>query len=171
MKYSQVNVKMPTVNKQVLIKKWKKFCEGKGEPMSFNAYLASFWKDIDLGPDPLTPKVPIGSKFVDNRGVIQNILNNGEIRAVAFITSKKGVERSNHWHKTDWHYLYVVSGSMQYYERSLDNKYCKDFLVSEGEMVFTAPGLVHKTLFLEDTVLLSINNYIDHDADTVSEKY
>ena len=171
MKYAQVNVKMAEHEKKALIKKWKKFCEGKADPISFNSYLHSFWKPKNLGSDPLTPKVPVGNHFADDRGNIQNIINETEIRAVALITSNKGTERSNHWHKTDWHYLYVISGKMQYFERNLDNTYSKTFVVEEGEMVFTAPGLVHKTVFLEDTVLLSLGNYVDHDADTVSERF
>ena len=33
------------------------------------------------------------------------------------IDSKKGTLRANHYHKTDWHYCYVISGSIEYYHR------------------------------------------------------
>ena len=168
-KHKQVNVAIPATQYKELRASWKKFCKENGK-ISFNSYFASFVKPVQHTSDPLTPKVPVGNAFKDERGTIQNVLNR-DIKAVSLITSKKGTERSNHWHKTDWHFLYVLQGKMKYSERSLDSSYVKVFIVEQGEMVFTKPGLVHKTEFLEDTVLMSLGNYVDHDADTVSEKY
>ena len=171
MKYTQVNVKMTATEKKQLESAYKAFCRGKKDGPSFNAYLASFWKPSKPTPDPLFPKVPVGSVYKDERGEILNILNRDSIRAIALITSKKGSERSNHWHKTDWHYLYVVSGKMQYLERDVDEEGETMVLnVNKGEMEFTGANKVHCTRFLEDTVLLSVGNYTDHDEDTVKEK-
>ncbi len=171
MKYEQVNVKMTKAEKKVLQHNWQRFCQAN-DPISFNLYLKSFWKVAKVTSDPLAPKIPLGSKFVDDRGEIQNIINREDIRAIALISSKKGTERSNHWHKTDWHYLYVISGKMQYLERDVDDNETEPtvLIVKTGEMIFTAPNKVHCTRFLEDTVLLSLGNYTDHDADTVKEK-
>jgi quercetin dioxygenase-like cupin family protein len=112
--------------------------------------------------------------FVDERGVIQNILLE-PINSVAIITSKAGTERSNHYHKTDWHYLYVISGSMEYYEREIEEVFAgKPLIVKEGEMVFTPPLKVHKTVFLTDCVLLSmaknIRDHEHHETDVVRVK-
>ena len=54
--------------------------------------------------------------FKDNRGEIQTLLNkhNG---SVVVISTVSGVERANHYHKEDYHYCYVVSGSIIYFER------------------------------------------------------
>jgi quercetin dioxygenase-like cupin family protein len=168
--WAQINVRIPLTKKKKLVKDWRAFNEGKEDKISFNAFVASFWKAQPTSTDPLHPLIPLGNPFVDERGAIQNILNRN-ISAVAIINSLKDTTRSNHWHKTDWHYLYVISGKMLYWERSLDFTYNRQFLVSTGEMVFTRPGLVHRTDFLEDTTLLSLGNYTDHDADTVKELF
>lgn len=119
--------------------------------------------------------VPIDEPFVDDRGKIQNLLNT-PIQGVAIITSKAGSVRSNHWHKTDWHYLYVISGSMEYYERPLESSTeTKPALVTAGQMVFTPPEAVHKTVFLEDTVMMSFSkrnrDHVSHESDVVREEF
>lgn len=110
-------------------------------------------------------KVSLDSPFVDERGSIQNILNTS-INGAAIITSVAGSVRSNHWHRDDWHYLYVMSGSMEYWEKPAHgNHEWKKDIIKTGEMVFTAPGIIHKTIFLEDTVLLSFSKRNrDHDS-------
>lgn len=120
--------------------------------------------------------VPLDDPFVDDRGSIQNLLNTS-IHGAAIITSKKGSVRSNHWHKTDWHYLYVMSGSMLYYERGLEENGADigPYIVSAGEMVFTPPNKVHKTVFIEDTILLSFSkrnrDHVSHESDVIREDY
>jgi len=111
---------------------------------------------VARGQFPEDPRVPLPDSFEDARGVIQNLLLS-TVRNVALVTSKKGTTRSNHYHKEDWHYLYVVSGSFNYYERPVDGPGSPEpLLVSAGELVFTAPMKVHRTDFLEDTVMVSM---------------
>ena len=124
---------------------------------------------------PANPLVPLGDKFEDERGVIQNLLFT-DVKTVSLIVSKKGTERSNHYHKTDWHYLYVLQGEMEYYERELSEQFLgKPIVVKAGQMVFTPPNVVHKTVFTKDTTLLScaknVRSYELHEADTVREKF
>lgn len=122
--------------------------------------------------------VPLDDPFVDDRGSIQNLLNTA-MHGAAIITSKAGSVRSNHWHKTDWHYLYVMSGSMEYYERNvgMPTGFNKDnpVIVKAGQMVFTPPNSVHKTVFLEDTVVLSFSkrnrDHVSHEADVIREDF
>ena len=105
--------------------------------------------------------------------LIKNILW-APVNHIAILKSEKGSIRSNHWHKKGWHYLYVVSGSLRYYERDLDGKNSKCILVKEGELVFTGPHKVHKVEFLEDTVLLNITpnkNQKEHEEDIVKEEF
>jgi quercetin dioxygenase-like cupin family protein len=113
---------------------------------------------------PADPMVPVGTQFKDDRGVIQNLLFT-PINSVAVITSKAGSVRSNHYHKTDWHYLYVVSGSLKYFERDVDapgNTPAK--IIKAGEMFFTPPMKVHKIEFIEDCVMFSFaKNVRDHE--------
>jgi quercetin dioxygenase-like cupin family protein len=114
---------------------------------------------------PDSQYVSLDVPFMDERGIIQNIVNT-PINGVAIITSKAGSVRSNHYHKTDFHYLYVLSGSMEYYERGVDDYFRgAPLIVKVGEMVFTPPMKIHKTVFLEETVLLSMaKNFRDHNS-------
>ena len=121
---------------------------------------------------PKDPRVPLPEHFEDARGVIQNVLF-ATVRNVALISSKAGTTRSNHYHKEDWHYLYVISGSFNYYERDVEasGENIEPLVVKAGEMVFTAPLKVHRTDFLEDTVLLSLGkhpqDHASHEEDVV----
>lgn len=120
---------------------------------------------VEQGKYPENNIVALDPPFVDERGSIQNLLNTS-INGAAVITSKKGSKRSNHWHREDWHFLYVMSGSMEYWEKPVDgNHEWTKKIINQGEMVFTAPQMVHKTIFLQDTVLLSFSKRNrDHDS-------
>ena len=123
---------------------------------------------------PQEPLVPLDPPFEDVRGKIQNLLN-CSIGAVAIITSKKDSVRSNHWHKSNWHYLYVVSGSVKYYERNLDGSNIVEAEYKAGDMFFTPPNKVHKTIFLADTVMMSFGrdskDHHHHEEDVVRENF
>lgn len=125
---------------------------------------------------PSDPIISLDSPFVDDRGAIQNLLNT-PINGTAIITSKAGSVRSNHWHREDFHYLYVMSGSMEYYERDVGTSGDSNppIIVTAGQMVFTPPNRVHKTVFLQDTVLLSFSkrnrDHKSHEEDLVREEY
>jgi quercetin dioxygenase-like cupin family protein len=80
------------------------------------------------------------------------------MKNLSLITSKKGTVRSNHYHATDWHYMYVLSGSFDYYYRPTGSgEKPKVITVKAGEMVFTPPMEDHATVFLEDTQLLAMS--------------
>ena len=132
---------------------------------------------VDKQEYPQNSLVPLDMPFKDERGAIQNLLN-ASINGAAIITSKAGSVRSNHWHREDFHYLYVVSGSMEYYERdvgALNYSNQTPLIVCAGQMVFTPPNKVHKTIFIEDTVLLSFSkrnrDHVSHEEDVVREDY
>jgi quercetin dioxygenase-like cupin family protein len=96
----------------------------------------------------------LGSSFVDDRGTIQNIINT-PISHVAIITSKAGSIRSNHYHLVNSHYIYVQSGLMEYWERDLDGSNTKMVLCNPGDMIYSESNKVHKTVFLEDTTIIT----------------
>lgn len=124
-----------------------------------------------------TVKLPEASK--DPRGYIQNLLElaaeDHPVRGVSLIKSRARTTRSNHYHKTDGHWLYVVSGLMHYWERPLDAlQYERDpLVVGPGEMVYTGPLLHHRTYFVEETILLSLSHlprdHASHEADVVRD--
>lgn len=143
--------------------------------MSQDKKHAEYVKLVNDGKFPSDSIVPLPSSFIDARGEIKNLLFT-PITSVAIITSKAGTVRSNHYHKTDWHYLYVISGSMKYYERDVGAESDSEpLLVKADQMVFTGPMKVHKTEFLEDTVMLSfaknVRDHEHHEEDVVRVEF
>ena len=117
-----------------------------------------------LGIDPLSEEekhgwpastvVPLEAPFVDSRGDIQPLVD-ARMKSAVLITTKKGAVRANHYHRTDWHYCYVLSGSIQYFERPTGSTAApREVTVRAGEMFFTPPLTDHTMLFPEDTVFL-----------------
>lgn len=92
------------------------------------------------------------TEYVDERGKIIDV-SDMEFHGLQIIESKKGSIRSNHYHRKGGHLLYVVSGKMEYEERTLDG-IGSNQIVSAGESIFTGPMIAHKTTFLEDTILV-----------------
>ena len=118
------------------------------------------WKNVMLDEQSMWPKegrVALEPPHVDERGSIQSLVN-FPMKNLSLISSKKGTVRSNHYHETDWHYMYVLSGSFDYYYRPTGSKdKPKVITVKAGEMVFTPPREDHATVFLEDTQLLAMS--------------
>ena len=126
------------------------------------------WKDIKLDDDSMWPKegvVELEAPHEDDRGYIQSLVN-FPMKNLSLISSKKGSVRSNHYHVTDWHYMYVLSGAFDYYFRPTDSdEELKVVHVEAGGMIFTPPMEDHATVFLEDTKLLTMSrNPRDQEA-------
>ena len=126
------------------------------------------WRNIMLDDSSMWPtegKVALPPAHSDDRGHIQSLVN-FPMKNLSLIVSKKGTVRSNHYHLTDWHYMYVLSGSFDYYFRpSETDKTPTVVRVKAGEMVFTPPMEDHATVFLEDTQLLAMSrNPRDQEA-------
>lgn len=115
------------------------------------------WKVALLDDESLWPapgRVALDPPHADARGAIQSLVN-FPMKNMSIITSRKGTVRSNHYHVTDWHYMYVMSGSLEYHYRPTGSgDAVKMTVFKQGEMVFTPPMEDHATVFLEDTVLL-----------------
>lgn len=107
----------------------------------------------------------------DNRGSIISIVDE-KVKNVSIINCLPRTIRSNHWHKKDWHYMYVMEGIMEYFY-VIKNKifFMK---LKKGDNVFTPPKELHATYFPVKTVLLvSSKNPRDkktYEQDTVREK-
>ena len=101
--------------------------------------------------------VKLEKPFVDGRGSIKPLVDT-MMRSAIVIESKAGSLRANHYHKTDWHYCYVVSGQIKYLHRQTgSNQKPKTILVNEGEMIFTPPMVDHGMTFPVDTVFLTLS--------------
>lgn len=129
---------------------------------------------VERGEYPESPMVPIDPSFENEAGLIKNILLE-KFSSVAVISSVAGAIRSNHYHKTDWHYMYVLSGQMHYYYRPVDmvgEPLLKIF--QEGDLMFTPPMMVHATFFPVDSCIITfarnIRDHAGHEADLVRFK-
>lgn len=119
--------------------------------------------ELQHGPEKIM--VPLETPYSDERGVIQNLVDVSTGSTVV-ITSKANSVRANHYHKTDWHYCYLLSGSMEYFHRDVESDEPPERLVvHQGEMVFTPPLVEHAMRFLEDTVFITMSrNARDHQS-------
>jgi quercetin dioxygenase-like cupin family protein len=105
---------------------------------------------------PRTVIVPLEKAFVDLRGEIQPLVD-VMMKSCVLITSKKGTVRANHYHRTDWHYCYVLSGRIDYYHRPVGSTAQPEKVsVGKGELFFTGPQVEHAMVFLEDTAFLTL---------------
>lgn len=123
---------------------------------------------------PKKPLVPLPQGFRDARGLILPLVDL-PMRSAVLIRSNKGAVRANHYHKTDWHYCYMVSGEMEYYERPAGAKNKPTLLVAKaGDLVFTPPGVEHAMRFTKKTewLVLSRNprDQASYEADVVRVK-
>ena len=126
------------------------------------------WRDTLLDDESMWPKetrVDLEPPHADDRGAIQSLVN-FPMKNLSLITSKKGSVRSNHYHLTDWHYMYVLSGAFYYYYRPTGSDQKPAVIrVRPGEMVFTPPMEDHATVFLDDTSFLVMSrNPRDQEA-------
>lgn len=99
--------------------------------------------------------VPLEEPFADDRGAIQPLVD-ADMKSCVLITSKKGTVRANHYHNTDWHYCYVLSGSIEYYHRPHGSDDQPEMvLIETGQLFFTPPLVDHTMVFPEDTAFLT----------------
>lgn len=123
----------------------------------------------------------IKPRIVEERGEINIILDIAKeqppIRSVMVITSKAGSVRSNHYHKRDSHYCYLMSGKAKWYEKPVEGGELESEILGAGDMVFTPPLTIHAVKFLEDTTMLAFSTLgrdqmsnEEYEADTVRVK-
>ena len=130
-----------------------------------------FTSMVDRGEWPARVDVPLDAPFKNSNGVIQNLVLK-PITSVASITSLKGAVRANHYHKTDWHYAYVVFGVVAYFERAIgSSEIPKPTIFKAGSMFFTPPMREHSMVFLEDSTIVTmaknIRSHENHESDVV----
>jgi quercetin dioxygenase-like cupin family protein len=117
------------------------------------------------------PIVPLDAPHCDDRGDIQPLVDE-DMRSAVMISSRAGSVRANHYHKTDWHYCYVLSGSIEYFHRphgSDDPPACVE--IQAGQLFFTPPMVDHAMRFPKDTVFLTLGgnprDQASYEADVV----
>ena len=120
---------------------------------------------------PKKPLVNLEKPFVDARGSIQPIVD-CMMKSAVMIESKAGSLRANHYHLTDWHYCYVISGVIDYYHRDVGSKNKPDLIhVTQGHMIFTPPLVEHCMKFTVDTTFLTLSrnprDQVSYEEDVV----
>jgi quercetin dioxygenase-like cupin family protein len=105
---------------------------------------------------PTTVVVPLENAFADDRGAIQPLVD-VTMESCVLISSKQGTVRANHYHRTDWHYCYVLSGEIDYYHRPTGSTAAPEKVtIHQGELFFTPPMVDHAMVFAKDTVFLTL---------------
>ena len=114
-------------------------------------------RDAQTGAYLPSKLVQLESPFTDSRGYIQPLVNI-PTHNVSLIQSKKDTVRSNHFHKMDWHYIYVISGTVEYYfRRHGTSEGIQRFEAKTGDMIWTPPMEDHTTVFRDDTLILALS--------------
>ncbi len=104
---------------------------------------------------PKSVIVDLPSSFDDERGSIQPLVDL-KMKSSVLITSNEGAVRANHYHKTDWHYCYVLYGEIIYYHRPHGSKEKPEkVIVKEGELFFTPPMIEHAMVFEKKTKFIT----------------
>lgn len=106
----------------------------------------------------------------DNRGSIISIVDT-EISNVSLITCNANSIRSNHYHLTDFHYMFVLEGKIDYFYKDINNDEIKYLNINKGQNIFTPPMEIHATYFpIETQLIVSSKNPRDqetYEKDTV----
>lgn len=111
----------------------------------------------EKGKWPSQPLVKLNTPFIDKRGSIQPLVDL-MMKSAVLIDSKAGSLRANHYHKTDWHYCYVIKGKIEYFHREVNSTKKPELIIVEREnMIFTPPMVEHCMKFPLDTLFLTLS--------------
>jgi len=106
--------------------------------------------------DSKSPITEFEPKHEDARGWILPLVDE-PMKSAVLICSKKGTIRANHYHKTDWHYCYVIRGTIDYFYRPVGSTEApKKVRITAGQQFFTPPMEEHAMCFAEDTEFLCL---------------
>ena len=93
----------------------------------------------------------------DPRGIIQPLCDLN-MKSASLIVTKPNSWRANHYHKKDWHFIYVLKGSFEYYFRKTNSsEEIKKKIVKKGDLLFTGPLIDHAMLYTEETEILCLS--------------
>jgi|TARA_B100000795_G_C22806425_1_gene445207 oxalate decarboxylase/phosphoglucose isomerase-like protein (cupin superfamily) len=93
------------------------------------------------------------SRNIDVRGEILSIVDD-RVQNVSIITCNPGSIRSNHYHLKDFHYMYVLTGEIDYFFKEIGSNEISYLNVKTGENIFTPPMEIHATYFPKKTTLI-----------------
>ena len=95
--------------------------------------------------------------YEDARGIIQPLCDLN-MKSASLIVSKPNTWRANHYHKNDWHFIYVLKGSFEYYfKKTNSDEKIKKKIVKKGELLFTGPVVDHAMFYIEETEIIVLS--------------
>lgn len=95
----------------------------------------------------------IEAVFEDERGSIEDILENEQFEHATIIRSRAGAVRGNHYHERTWQWVFVLSGSIRYVV-GLPDGGVDSGVIRPNDLLLTEPKESHALETLEDTVFL-----------------
>ena len=106
----------------------------------------------------------------DDRGEILSIVDES-VNNVSIITCNPGALRSNHYHHTDFHFMYVLEGEIDYFFKDIGSEEVSYLKVRTGETIFTPDHEIHATYFPIKTRLIVSSKFprdqATYEKDTV----
>lgn len=123
---------------------------------------------------PRQPIVKPAAPFSDDRGEIQPLVDL-PMKSGLLIRTRAGGIRANHYHKTDWHFIYVLKGQFEYHYRDVgSNAKPTMIIVTQGQLLWTPPMLEHAMLYTEETDIMVFSrngrSQAEYEADVVRVK-
>ena len=98
----------------------------------------------------------IDPAFMDERGIISDLLNEN-IAHVGLITTEKDAVRANHYHKLSTQFSYILSGSFEILLAPADQPInVKRVEVRAGEMITIPPNVIHRFKAIERAVMIDM---------------
>lgn len=110
-------------------------------------------KEILMALPRTTTLFPNVQRDADARGGILSIVDES-VMNVSIITCNSGAIRSNHYHRQDFHFMYVLEGQIDYFYKERDTDEVKFIKVREGDNIFTPDNEIHATYFPVKTRLI-----------------
>jgi oxalate decarboxylase/phosphoglucose isomerase-like protein (cupin superfamily) len=111
-----------------------------------------------------TTLFPNIERDADARGGILSIVDE-QVMNVSIITCNPGAIRSNHYHLTDFHFMYVLEGEIDYFYKERDTGEVKYLKVRQGDNIFTPDNEIHATYFPVHTRLI-VTSKLPRDQET-----
>ncbi len=91
--------------------------------------------------------------FQDHRGEIIDVVEQVDFNYATVISSKKGVERGNHYHKKTIQYAYLLTGKIRVLTQMPGAK-VESGILNPGDMIRNEPNESHALIALEDSTFL-----------------
>ena len=93
----------------------------------------------------------------DERGFIRGIINDGNWQEINYISSKKGVERANHYHKDLKELFIIIEGKIRItYFKVNDRNKIETKIVKKGDVFLFEKNLFHRFEVIKDAIWINV---------------